>query len=343
MDRSLAQEILTPCELQEQLIIQVVPVRYHNQGGIVQRTLQELCKENHGQRLAASLRMPEHTAASVPAVRACLLYRFHRLPDRKILVIGRKDLRVIAVVPGKQDEVVKDVEEALLRKHPLEKRGEIGKLRIRVVAVSRLPFHEALEACGNGAGPRLRLVADDAERVVDKHARDGLLQICLDLLIGVLDGDLIRLRGFQLHQNDRHAIQKDNDIRPLRLVFLIGPLVGNDKAVIGRRGIIHEIDNAGLGLPRGRIRHRDAVLQVVHEHLVLRQHGSGFVIFDLVQRFRNCRGGEPAVDPLQGPLQLVLDQRIRIITLNIRPIEMPVTHGLEKLDDGIFKIGFRKP
>ena len=63
--RGLTQEIGAFGELPEKLIIQIVTVGQHDDGWGIQCSLEQMGIENHRQRLAASLSMPEHATFSV--------------------------------------------------------------------------------------------------------------------------------------------------------------------------------------------------------------------------------------------------------------------------------------
>ena len=85
LNRRLPQEIPAPCKLAVKLIVQIVPVGDDNDGRALQRLLQIVGVEYHGQGFPAALGVPENAALAVrPGGKAG---GFHRLFDSKILVI----------------------------------------------------------------------------------------------------------------------------------------------------------------------------------------------------------------------------------------------------------------
>lgn len=84
--------------------------------------------EHHRQRLARTLRMPEHTALTVGD--SSFLGGFDSLANGKILMIACKYLITLQALVGKQDKVFQNVEQAVFCEDTLKERVKLGKLRI---------------------------------------------------------------------------------------------------------------------------------------------------------------------------------------------------------------------
>ena len=67
LHRHLAQQIVAALELPEQLIIQIVTVGQHHQRRVLHRRLADYPRreKQHGETLAAALRVPHHARATV--------------------------------------------------------------------------------------------------------------------------------------------------------------------------------------------------------------------------------------------------------------------------------------
>ena len=165
----LAQEDLAPAKLPVQLVVKVISVCQHHNGGAVQHVLQPLGEKHHGKGFAATLRMPEN-----PRLAVCLggiIGGLQSLFHRKILMIARQHLVVSDALMGEAEEIFQDVQKAFFGKNALEKGVKLGVLRVFVAAVLGLPLHEAVFARCDGAGLGDKLIAHDAQGVVDKERR----------------------------------------------------------------------------------------------------------------------------------------------------------------------------
>ena len=110
----LPQEVLAAAELAIELIVQVVPVCDDHDGGALQRLLQIVGIEHHGQGLAAALGVPEDAALAVGD--GGVTGGFDGLFHGEILVIARQNLKGVGAVHIEADEVAENVQKPPLFK-----------------------------------------------------------------------------------------------------------------------------------------------------------------------------------------------------------------------------------
>ena len=195
--------------------------------------------EDHGQRLAAALRMPEYAALTVGD--SGMFGGFHSLFHREILVIARQNLEGVGSVHIEADKVLENIQKPLLFKDALKEGVKLGGLGVLVAAVLGFPFHEAVLAGGDGACPGGEKIAHDADLIVDEQARD-LVHIVPQLAISSGGVGLLTGGRFQLHYNQRQTVDEQHHIGTLFAVFNHGPLVDDGEPVILRVLIIHQIN-----------------------------------------------------------------------------------------------------
>ena len=140
----LTQKILAPGELAIQLVVQVVAVGDNHNGGALQRLLQIMGIEHHGQRLTAALGVPEHAALAVSD--GGVFGGFDGLFHREILVIACQNLKGVGTVHVEADKVLENIQEPLLLENSLKEGIELGGLCVLVAAVLGFPGHEAVLA-----------------------------------------------------------------------------------------------------------------------------------------------------------------------------------------------------
>ena len=94
--------------------------------------------------------MPEHTDFAVFASES-LLGAFHRLFYSEILVITGEDAGFLGFTTHRQREVSDYVNESPAVKDTLKESLKVGYGGAFIRAVGSLPFHIAVERCGDGA------------------------------------------------------------------------------------------------------------------------------------------------------------------------------------------------
>ena len=86
---------------------------------------------------------------------------------------------------------------------------------------------------------------------------------------------------FQLNQNYRQTVQKENYIRAFIAIFNESPLICYDKGVIAGIFVVNKVDDRGAFLTVDKKSDRNAVLQVVHKDSVFLHKLSVFKVFEL--------------------------------------------------------------
>ena len=306
----LAQESLAASELPVELVVQVVTVGDDHDGRAVQPLLQKVREEDHRERLARALRVPEHADLAI----AC--HRLHgavgRLAHREVLVVPSEYLHNALGRVVKADEVVHDVDEALLAEHAVEHRLPVGVRRSRVVAVHALPGDVAVLLGRNGAHARLGEVAHHAEGVRHEQAGD-VLHVVAQLLVGVARVGLLARRALQLKHDERHAVHEHDDVGPLLGVLDEGPLVHHVEAVVQRVPVVQEVDDVVALLLAVVEVHLYARLQVVVEDLVLLVERARVDVGHLEDGLLDCHVGKAGVDALEARGQHHGEEHVAVV------------------------------
>ena len=306
----LAQERLATPELAIELVVKVVAVGDDHDGGAVQPLLQKVREEHHRERLARSLRVPEHAYLAVSA------HGLHgavgRLAHREVLVIPGEYLHDALGRVVEADEVVHDVDKALLAEHAVEHSLPIGVRRSRVVAVHALPGDVAVLLGRDGAHARLGQVAHHAEGV--RHEQAGnVLHVVAQLLVGVARVGLLARRALQLEHDERHAVHEHDDVGPLLGVLDEGPLVHHVEAVVQRVLVVQEVDDVVAFLLAVVEVHLHARLQVVVEDLVLLVERPRVDVGHLEDGLLDCHVGKAGVDTLEARGQHHGEEHVAVV------------------------------
>ena len=257
LDRVLPQQLVAQREGGEELLVQVVAVREHHDGGVAHERLADDAPgiERHGERLARALRVPHDADALVAGVRLVALGVVgsgggaQRLPDRAlhgvVLVIAGDllDGRARAVV-FEHGEVADQVQQALRRAEVLDDRLEFGGAsHFEPVGRVGVPRLKPLLARGEAAHARAHAVRDD-QQGVGVEERGDLRLVRTELVIraphvgGAADGVL------ELEHHQRQAVDEQHHVGPaVDLALDHGELVDGQVVVV--LGVV-EVDDAHL-------------------------------------------------------------------------------------------------
>ncbi len=341
LDRRLAQQVLIQREVVEELVIQVVAVGQHHDGGVLhQGVLDDLARvERHGQALARALRVPHHANAPVagmarqPLLRPAHPVQAAHLPhpvrlrrgraraqrllngcvDRVILVVPRHLLDQHAVAGVLEDDEIADqVEEARRIEDPLDHHLELAEvLVVQRRAADRPPRHEALAVRGQAADACVNPVGDD-QRLVEGEQGLDLLLVGLELVEGRPDGGLLVRRVLQLHHRQRQAVHEEHHVRAALVAPLHhGELVHRQPVVVSGLIVIQHAHQVAAERAVGP--------EVLHRH-PLHQHAVGRVV---------VRGQGGPVGPGQLAVGLIQRGRGRLrVELRQRVPQPPRQHGL---------------
>ena len=202
LDRGLAQKVLAARKSPEELVVQVVAVGEHDDGGVLHRGFADHAPrvEGHAEALAGALGVPDDADAAISRRSAVLLrlesagFRHpigaggaqglaHGDIDGVELMIARDllDHRTAAGVL-KDDEVFKKIQKPSLVEDALDHDLKLGELRVgQLLARDGTPGLKPLLAGAEGADAGLGPVRNHKQGVVGKE-RGNLALISLELL-----------------------------------------------------------------------------------------------------------------------------------------------------------------
>ena len=130
--------------------------------------------------------------------------------DAEHLVVARHDLaRAAGPAVVEQDEVLDQIEQPVLRQHPVEQRlGIQARLVLLVVA---LPLDEVLPLAGDRAVAGLVAVAHDQEGVVVEGVGDAVLGEVVGQVVVEAGAD-VPIDRLQLDEHQRQAVDEADEI-----------------------------------------------------------------------------------------------------------------------------------
>ena len=215
---------------------------------------------------------------------------FYGFADGKILVVSGQNLRRTLLAYRKTDEIFEDIQKPLALEYAFIEGVKLRKGGVFIIAVLRFPFHKAVEAGGNRARLVGAQVADHANRIVVKDARN-ILHIVPNLVKGVFSAHFVLGGRFQFDQHQRKAVYEQNDIRAaLVAVFNIGELIDGIEIIPVHALIVDQVDDGVPLFALDEVSNRHAVLQIIHKGHVFLQKAAAAQILELCKRFRDCPG-----------------------------------------------------
>ena len=334
----LPQKVAALRKLTVQLPVEVVAVGQHDNRRRGHRPLQPLGKEDHRQRLAASLRVPEYPAAAVRLGGA--ERRFDGLAHGVELVVGAQYLDVLPVLLRAADEAAEQLDEAALLEHPAEEDVEIGVARVLQLAVHGLPLHESVLTRRDGPGLGRGQVAHYAEGVVDEQ-RGNLLHVVAQLGIGLRDVSRLARGGFQLDDHQRQPVDEDDDVGPAHRTLLDRPLVRDREPVAHREVVIHQPHQPGTLFAAVEVVDRHAVLEHVGEPGVFAGERTAFDVSDAGDCLVDGGARERGVYADECIFENLHTEGLCEVPHDIGAVEVLVTEQVsEDFEDGVFEIGF---
>lgn len=334
----LPQKVAALRKLTVQLPVEVVAVGQHDNRRRGHRPLQPLGEEDHRQRLSASLRMPEDTAAAVRFGGA--ERRIDGLAHGVELVVGAQYLDVFPVLLRAADEAAEQLDEAALLEHPAEEDVEIGVARVLQPAVHGLPLHESVLAGGDGPGLGRGQVAHHAEGVVDEQ-RGNLLHVVAQLGVGLRDVGCLARGGFELDDHQRQPVDEDDDVGPSHRTLLDRPLVRDREPVAHREVVIHQPHQSRALLFAVEVVDRHAVLEHVGEPGVFAGERTAFDVSDAGDCLVDGGAGERGVYADECLFENLRTEGLREVPHDIGAVEVLVTEQVpEDFEDGVFKVCF---
>ena len=269
--------------------------------------------------------MPEHTTLAIRF--SGNLGLFDGLSHCKILVISSQNLNRLLPITGKQDKIFQNIQQPCFLEHSLIEGVKLCIRSIFIIAIFRFPLHKTVKSRSDC--PRLigRKVADYADCIIVEHRRD-VLHVVPNLVVCVFCTHFVLGRTFQFHQNQRQAIDKQNNIRAAVVsIFHEGILVYHIEIIFVCICIINQLYYRRPFFTLDCIFDHDAVLQIVHKDNVLLQQASCIKIIQFQDGFINRRSRKAAIQPHQTIPQNIVQQRAAVISpVHIRSINVGVTH-----------------
>ncbi len=143
--------------------------------------------------------------------------------------------RIFLGLPGRvveKDEVLHQVQEICLLAHALEQRLHVHHARL--ILGQPLPLVEMFETAGDRTEFGIDPVGQHDQRVVMEQVRDGVLVVHKVLLVGGTD---ILADVLQLHEQQRQAVDKTDDVRPATVQIAAHPQLPHAEEIVVLRVI----------------------------------------------------------------------------------------------------------
>ena len=258
----LSQQIGTPRESGEKLVVEIVAVRQHDDGWVSHRKFTDDAPsvEGHREALSRSLGVPDDTDTPVTRCSARFQARFvaslflarhllrhlpqfgsakgfaHGGPDCVKLVIPRHLLgEMAAAVVLEDDEIPDQRKEPLFLEHALDQHLEFRiEHRGQFLAADRSPGLEPFSSGGQRSDPRFESVRNGEHRIAcEQRGQFGLVGLKL-LQGGPYRGVFVRC-VLEFDQSQRKTVDEHHDVRAAGMpVFDNGELVHRQPVVVFR-------------------------------------------------------------------------------------------------------------
>src|SRR5690606_19989435 len=192
LNRCLTENLVTTLKLTEQLIIEIVAIRQHDERRVLHSRMSydAGCVEQHREALPAALRVPDHTSSAIPGLSALHLARpehaitvadkllshparTNRLRDCciygvKLVITGQDFVNVTRIgIFFERNEMLQQLKEAVALEHTANEYFELERTFRRIaLTVDSAPYLEPLLVRSDGAYTRLHAVRHHHRRVV---------------------------------------------------------------------------------------------------------------------------------------------------------------------------------
>ena len=242
-------------------------------------------------------------------------------------MISSQNLNRLLSITGKQDKIFQNIQQPCFLEHSLIECVKLRIRRIFVIAIFRFPLHKTVKSRSDRSRLIGRKVANYADCIIVEHRRN-VLHIVPNLVVCVFCTHLVLGRAFQLHQNQRQAIDKQNNIRAAVVsIFHEGILVYHIEIIFVCICIINQLYYRRPFFTLDCVFDRDTVLQIVHKNNILLQQASCIKIIQFQDGFINCHSRKAAIQPHQTIPQNIVQQRAAVIRpVHIRSINVGVPH-----------------
>ena len=238
LNRVLSKQIATTSERPKELIVEIVAIGQHHDGGVRHRRMQDDPSriKGHGQTLTRSLGMPHHTHPPIAWFATWLMPRFIMTPGlggsmfcrmtgcpqgflnryihRMELMVARHLLDELALsLVFEGNEMPHQIQESPFFKDSFQHHLQLGHCGGRVLnPCNGSPGLKPFLPGPKSPDASLDTVRND-ERHIGSKDRGNLSLVGLKLPVGSPDGGLFVRRVFQLDHGERKAIHEQDDIR----------------------------------------------------------------------------------------------------------------------------------
>ena len=158
------------------------------------------------------------------------------------------------------------------------------------------------------------------------------------MIVGIFDPRILFGRTFQLHQNKRQTVDKQNDVRAaIVTVFDVGILIHYRKLVIFDLFKIHKTDKSRTRLAVCGIVDFHSILQIFCKGAVLFNQTAAVEIADFGECLTDSLQRQAAIDANQSVTQNAIHKRIgKVLPPHLWRVDMRVAHAFKQLYYGIF-------
>ena len=196
--RDLAQKVFASTELSVQLIVQIVSISNNHQRGALQLFLQQMGEKHHRERFSTALCMPKHAYLAIS--RNGLNRPPRGFTYGEVLMVSRQYLHRLFVRIIEANEILNNIEQALLVEHAFEHSFVGGMARIRIIAVGAFPIYKTVLVGRDSSDTRIGHVAHHAE-CIGNEQRGYVLHVIPELQVRVRRINFLPSGTFQLEHD----------------------------------------------------------------------------------------------------------------------------------------------
>ena len=268
--------------------------------------------------------MPEHANLSVTL--NSFLCSDGSFLNGIVLMIAGKYLGIASLTDIKEDIVLQQVKKHLRSEYRLESHVIVSHFSCRL-----LPFHVAVFLGCYCTDLCERHIAHHIKGIIDEQRRNELL-IIAQLQVSFAGICLFSAWRFQFNNHQRQAIHKHNDVGALCVMFLHGILVHHHEVILIFVLIIYQVYNSRLQLMlRVSILHLNAILQHLRKLEVTLIERRAFYLMQFLNGIINGINRQRRINAMKRLLQYIIQNRISIVTLYIRPVLIAVLLAFKAL------------
>lgn len=262
-------------------------------------------------------------------------------PHGKELVVARGFLRYLVVDGFKEDEVAHVGEQAVFWEKPFDE-GLHGACSVRldletVYGHPRVIPFAAGRPCAMQGGDA---VGDDDKAVVIEEL-GNLVGVMLDLVEGVFDGGFFIVGILEFKDDQRQAINEDNNIGTAVVLPMNGKLIDGADVVLVRLIPVDGVDVAMLAVPVWKLHFQfDAASEHLMKGEVAAQGVGAFGLAEDAHGFIERAGGKVALAAGKVRAEDITQDNFFTRAFDIHAESVLIFQRVEPLQGGQFKGGF---